>query len=58
MTPQRYQIHFHDEAPRIGSGRRIVTARVGRKWVYLKTTAARARIRRSIWITLAPKEFV
>jgi hypothetical protein len=32
---KQVKIFFEDEAPRIGSGWRLVTAKIGRKWVRL-----------------------
>ena len=33
-------LHLQDELPRIGSGHRIVWAKVSRKWTYLSDTMA------------------
>lgn len=50
MDRKRVRVLLHDEAPRIGSGWRIVEVEVGRKWVRLKVPGgARTRLRRSIW---------
>jgi len=39
MTEIRATIHLEDECPRLGSGLRIVTIKVGRKWAYLTDVA-------------------
>lgn len=59
MEKKRYSIHLADEAPRLGSGERVVIAQVGRVWVYATReigTMNRARIRRSVWDALAKRE--
>lgn len=45
-------VRFHDECPRIGSGRRGITIiAIGRKWVRLRETATdrSARLKRAVW---------
>jgi len=37
MQWSNYRIHANDELRSIGSGRRTVLARVGRKWVRIKS---------------------
>ena len=37
MEWKSYRIHAHDEVTRIGCGHRTVLARVGRKWVRVKS---------------------
>jgi hypothetical protein len=49
MTPIRMRLYLHDEAPRLGSGWRIVTALIGRKWVRIATTKRRTKITRKLW---------
>ena len=51
MTKARFRVHLQDECPVLGCGRRIVTAEVGHKWVYLTVPfhAQRSRIRRDQW---------
>jgi hypothetical protein len=45
------KIFLHDEAPRIGTGWRIVIVREGPKWVRLQCAASgrTARLRRRVW---------
>lgn len=54
MQPQRYHVFLQDEAPRIGSGWRIVTVLKGRKWVRLldERSGRRAKIRAALWVDL------
>ncbi len=51
MKPERYHVYFEDEARIIGSGWRPVIARIGYKWVHIKTPNAErgTRIKREIW---------
>ena len=35
IITKQVKIFFEDECPRIGSGSRLVTAKIGRKWVRL-----------------------
>jgi len=42
-------VQFHDEAPNIGSGWRLVWVLEGRKWCYLATHHGRQRIKMGIW---------
>lgn len=46
---KKYKVHLMDEMPRIGSGQRIVEARVGRKWVHVRFGKKRARTTRNRW---------
>lgn len=39
VTPTLYAVHLNGEAPRIGTGRRLVWAEVGRIWVRLERVA-------------------
>ena len=48
-------IHTGGETPAIGSGRRLVEAEVGWKWVELSTGRKREKILRSVYDRL-PKE--
>ena len=41
MDAIKVKIFLEDECPRIGCGWRYVTARVGRKWVYLRDAHGR-----------------
>lgn len=56
MTETKFVVHLQDEIPKIGSGRRIVTARIGRKWVYVKDKYHSAKVKRSLWESLGPTE--
>jgi len=49
MNAIRMRVHLHDEAPRIGSGWRIVTVLVGTKWVRLAGDTGRAKLHRALW---------
>lgn len=49
MKQEKRALHFWDEAPKIGTGFRIVTASIGRKYVYLKTNYRNQRITRKVW---------
>ena len=50
MTPHTVTIWPADEVPRLGQGRRVVTARVGRKWVRLEDATGRsARVTRQTY---------
>lgn len=44
-------VYLEDEAPSIGAGWRPVIARIGYKWVHIKTPGAErgTKIRREIW---------
>lgn len=46
MQWKHYRIHAHDEVPHIGSGHRTVLAKVGRKWVRVKS-----RVHENSWST-------
>ena len=54
MTEAKFSVHLQDEIPKIGSGRRILSARVGRKWVYVRDLYHKARVKRSLWDSLNP----
>ncbi len=59
MIPERYEVWLMDEAPKLGSGQRIVVAEVGRKWVYARNEVgdhSRAKIMRAVWDTLNPRK--
>jgi len=46
MNERQTYIYLQDEAPRIGSGWRVVTVKEGDKWAHLSTTTGRrARLR-------------
>ena len=50
--PERLDVHLMDEAPRIGSGWRIVEIiSVGYKWATIRYAplGVRAKIRRKVW---------
>jgi hypothetical protein len=50
----RLRIHLLDEAPRIGSGLRIVTALVGHKWVRITDSVGnRAKLTKAVWASIA-----
>lgn len=50
MDILRYRVQFEDEAPRIGSGWRIVTVMIGRKFVHLyDSMAQRTKIKKDVW---------
>lgn len=54
----RVRIHFHDEAPTLGCGARIVVARIGRKWVrVMDGMGRRARFTRNKFLELKPEPF-
>ena len=56
----QYIVHLHDEAPKIGSGVRIVEAiSIGWKWVRIKSpcnTKSATKLRRSVWDSIKPIE--
>ena len=52
----KYRIYFEDEAPRIGSGWRVVMARTGRKWVRIFGPTGRARLSKADFARLQPQE--
>lgn len=56
MQSRFVEITFQDEAPRLGSGRRVVRLEVGRKWAYctIPTTGLRQRIPASLIPRLRP----
>ena len=45
MTETKIRIYLEDEAPRIGSGWRTVSVKIGRKWTYITDTATKRRAR-------------
>lgn len=51
MNPERYRVYFEDECPSIGAGWRPVVARIGYKWVHIKTPGAErgTKIKRLVW---------
>jgi hypothetical protein len=49
----RMRVFFMDEAPRIGSGWRIVSVMNGRKWVRLACEAGRAKFTKEQWAPIA-----
>jgi hypothetical protein len=61
-TEELWKLRLTDEAPRIGSGYRMVKVKVGRKWVHLSAYRAgvlganlkprKQRISRAIWSAL------
>lgn len=53
-----YRVFLHDEAPKLGSGWRVVyVERAGRKWVALRCphTGATARVTAAAWAAIAPR---
>lgn len=50
-------IYLEDEAPTIGAGWRPVIARIGYKWVHIKTPGALrgTRIKRKLWDEIIDK---
>ena len=59
MIEQRYEVTLMDQAPRLGSGRRVVVALVGHKWVRARNEVGKhnyTRIRRTIWDVLKPRQ--
>lgn len=57
MTPQRMRVFLQDEAPRVGSGWRIITALIGRKWVKIASKKGRARLTKKQWQTIVGQGF-
>jgi len=58
MQWNSYRVHAHDEL-RLGSGRRTVLARVGRKWVRVKSRVAEGwaqRIHINTWNRIVLQE--
>ena len=49
----RYIVNLKDEATRIGSGWRVVTVEVGRKWVKLKGANGSGRLTLDRWQEIA-----
>lgn len=47
------RVYFHDEAPRIGCGWRLVSVKVGREWVRLASRGGRAKLTKSAWAAIA-----
>ena len=60
MEWKSYRIHAHDEVTRIGSGHRTVLARIGRKWVRVKSRVDPSRwaqrVHINIWNKIVTKE--
>ena len=60
MTP--YRLHLKDEAPRIGSGWRVVNlVRLGPKWATVRSAygpVVGKRFRRSVWDRLTKEDWV
>ena len=57
MQTQQVKIFFEDEAPRLGSGWRWVTVRIGRKWVRVRDHMGRtARFTVDQYAKLKPRE--
>lgn len=57
MQTKQVKIFFEDEAPRIGSGWRLVTVQVGRKWVRVRGPQdRRARFTLDQYAKLKPRE--
>lgn len=55
MQATRLRVCFNDEAPRIGSGWRIVTAAIGRKFVRIADQHGnRAKFTREEWKRIVP----
>lgn len=55
QTSPRLRVCFNDEAPRIGSGWRIVTAKIGRKLVHIADQHGnRAKFTRAQWSKIMP----
>ena len=55
MQTTRLRVCFNDEAPRIGSGWRIVLASIGRKIVHIVDQHGnRAKFSRDAWAKIAP----
>ena len=59
MEPERYCVYFHDEAPLIGAGHRLVIAKVGYKWVHVRTPNALrgTKIKRQTWDKLRKERY-
>ena len=51
MIQELYRVYFEDECPAIGAGWRLVMAKIGYKWVHVKTPGAGrgTRISRKMW---------
>ncbi len=54
LYKQGLRVRFEDEAPRIGSGWRIVIPKIGRKWVHIVevSTGRGARLKLATWATM------
>lgn len=51
----RYWLWLQDEIPKLGSGVRLVHAKVGYKWVYIKREYKnRIKIKKALWDSLNP----
>lgn len=63
MKEQIYSVHLQDEMPRIGSGRRTVVVKVGRKWVYVRNNTndplliRKCKIKLNQWNTIVKNKF-
>ena len=59
MNSEVWELYFADEAPRIGSGKKFVRAKIGRKWVHLASrhSSGKQRIRRTVWDQLVANRF-
>lgn len=58
MVEARYEIYLMDEAPGLGSGKRVVVAQVGRVWVRARNEIGEhhyTRIKLSVWETFNPR---
>lgn len=53
MTALRMRVCFMDEAPKIGSGWRIVSVVIGRQWVRLVSSSGRAKLSKAVWAPIA-----
>jgi len=54
--PDFFEVYLQDEVPKLGCGRRIVSAKLGRKWAYLAcpTTGTRSRLNVDAFKALRP----
>lgn len=51
MNEESYRVYFEDEAPSIGCGWRPVVAKIGYKWVHVRSPGAKRgrKISRQVW---------
>ena len=59
MIAERYEVTLMDQAPRLGSGQRVVVAKIGWKWVKARNEVGDhqfTKMRRSVWDTLRPRQ--